>query len=162
MSSDFVAARWGVGWGEETANILRYGQTGRKYIWREEKRCCSSFLHPSSNLSCNKSGCYRCEKFLQKVESSSTFCNKMFTRCAFYPSKANLFCNKWRKSRPGVIPAYFYPIRSEYSRNLHYPDLFMQDRFERGWQNTQYRFLTSFAVILQNKLHIFVAWFKVA
>ena len=32
MSSDFVAARWGVGWGEETANILRYGQTGRKYI----------------------------------------------------------------------------------------------------------------------------------
>ena len=35
-----------------------------------------------------------CEKFLQKVESSSTFCNKMFTRCAFYPPKANLFCNK--------------------------------------------------------------------
>ena len=35
-----------------------------------------------------------CEKFLQKVESSSTFCIKMFTRCAFYPPKANLFCNK--------------------------------------------------------------------
>ena len=85
-----------------------------------------------------------CENVLQKVESNSTFCNKMFTCCTFYPHKANLFCNKWRKSR--VIPAYFYPIRSEYSRNLQQPDL-LQDRFERGWQNTQYRFSSSFVVV---------------
>ena len=39
-----------------------------------------------------------CEKLLQKVESSSTFCNKSWT-CAFYRSKANLFCIKWRNSR---------------------------------------------------------------
>ena len=36
-----------------------------------------------------------CEKLLQKVESSSTLCNKICTCCAFYRSKANLFCNKW-------------------------------------------------------------------
>ena len=36
-----------------------------------------------------------CEKLLQKVESSSTFCNKICTCCAFYRFKANLFCNKW-------------------------------------------------------------------
>lgn len=36
MSFDFVTPRWGVGWGEETADILRYGQTGRKYMQREE------------------------------------------------------------------------------------------------------------------------------
>ena len=35
------------------------------------------------------------EKLLQKVESSSTFCNKICTCCAFYWFKANLFCNKW-------------------------------------------------------------------
>ena len=36
-----------------------------------------------------------CEKLLQKVESSSSFCNKICTCCAFYRFKANLFCNKW-------------------------------------------------------------------
>ena len=38
---------------------------------------------------------------LQKVESSSTFCNKICTCCASYRPKANLFCNKWRISRVG-------------------------------------------------------------
>ena len=162
MSFDFVTPRWGVGWGEETADILRYGQTGRKYMQREENDVAPHFnTHVQICLATNQAVA-GCEKFLQKVESSSTFCNKMFTRCAFYPPEANLFCSKWRKSRPGVIAAYFYPIRSEYSRNLQQPDLFMQDRFERGWQNTQYRFPTSFAAMLQNKLHIFVAWFTVA
>ena len=44
-----------------------------------------------------------CEKLLQKVESSSTFCNKICTCCASYRPKANLFCNKWRIS----------PVRSD-------------------------------------------------
>ena len=32
----------------------------------------------------------------------------------------------------GVTPAYFYPIRSQYSRYLQQPDL-LQARFERWW-----------------------------
>ena len=143
---DFVAARWGVGWGEETADILRYGQTGRKYMQREENDVARHFYtHVQTCLATNQVVAGY-EKFLQKVD-------KMFTRCALYPPKANLH---------GVIPAYFYPIRREYSRNLHYPDLFMKDWFESGWQNTQYRFQTSFVAMLQNKLHVFVAWFTVA
>ena len=39
-----------------------------------------------------------CEKLLQKVESSSTFCDKICTCCAFYRPKANLFCTKWHES----------------------------------------------------------------
>ena len=35
-----------------------------------------------------------CEKFLQKVESGSTFWNKISTCSAFYRHKANLFCSK--------------------------------------------------------------------
>ena len=33
------------------------------------------------------------------VEMSSTFCNKICTHCAFYRSKAKLFCGKWPSSR---------------------------------------------------------------
>ena len=39
------------------------------------------------------------EKLLQKVESSSTFCNRICKFCAFYRPKANMFCSKWRNSR---------------------------------------------------------------
>ena len=33
-----------------------------------------------------------------KIESSSTFCNKLCKCCAFYPPKANLFCSNLRNS----------------------------------------------------------------
>ena len=39
-----------------------------------------------------------CEKLLQKVESNSTFCNKICLCCAFYGPKANLFCSKLRNA----------------------------------------------------------------
>ena len=58
---------------------------------------------------------------MQKVESISTFWNKICTCCAFYQPKANLFCSKWQSdvtSLYGVTPAYFYAIRSQYSRKL--------------------------------------------
>ena len=48
-----------------------------------------------------------CEKLLQKVESSSTFCNKIYTCCAFYRFKANLFCNKWH---PRVVNMALFVI----------------------------------------------------
>ena len=38
------------------------------------------------------------KNLLQKVESSSTFWNKIWACCAFYLPKANLFCSKWRNS----------------------------------------------------------------
>ena len=38
------------------------------------------------------------KKFLQKVEVSSPFCNKICTWYKLSP-KANFFCSKWRKSR---------------------------------------------------------------
>ena len=53
------------------------------------------FTTLESNQSCNKSGC---EKLVLIDEGSSTFCNKIWTRCAFHRPKANLFCNKWRNS----------------------------------------------------------------
>ena len=40
-----------------------------------------------------------CENLLEKVGSSSTFCNKICSCFAFYRLKANLFCRKWRNSR---------------------------------------------------------------
>ena len=36
-----------------------------------------------------------CEKFFQKVDGGSTFCKNIYACCAFYRSKALLFCNKW-------------------------------------------------------------------
>ena len=39
-----------------------------------------------------------CKNLLQKVESSSFFCDKICTCCVFYQPKANLFCSKWRNS----------------------------------------------------------------
>ena len=63
---------------------------------RVEKRCCA-FYHPSSNLSCNKSGCYTSENLLQRVENVSTFRNKICTRWEFYRPKVNLpFSKRWR------------------------------------------------------------------
>ena len=58
---------------------------------------CSAFYHPRIKpvLAANQffEGY---EKLLQKVESSSTFCNIICTCCAFYQPKPNLFCSKWR------------------------------------------------------------------
>ena len=50
MSFDFVTPRWGVGWGEETADILRYGQTGRKYMQREENDVAIFHLFVSGDI----------------------------------------------------------------------------------------------------------------
>ena len=36
-----------------------------------------------------------CDKLSQKVENSSTFCNKICTGCAFYWPKAKSFCSRW-------------------------------------------------------------------
>ena len=52
------------------------------------------FTTNESNLSCSKTGCI----VMQKVESSYTSCNRICSCCTFYRPKANLFCNKWRKS----------------------------------------------------------------
>ena len=40
-----------------------------------------------------------CERLFKKVESSSTFCNKIITCYAFYRPKANSVCSKWRNLR---------------------------------------------------------------
>ena len=36
-----------------------------------------------------------CDKLSQKVENSSTFCNKICPGCAFYWPKAKSFCSRW-------------------------------------------------------------------
>ena len=55
--------------------------------------------HQGSNLSCNKSGC--CRLWKVDAKTSSTLCIKTCTSRAFYPPKANLFCNsrEWRDPR---------------------------------------------------------------
>ena len=55
---------------------------------------------------------------LQKVEISSTFCNKICICCAFYWPKANLFCNKWCNSRIWHDSRVILSNRRQYSRNF--------------------------------------------
>ena len=84
---------------------LRYGKTDKELktcnlfcniaVKRVEMRR-RAFYQSPSNMSCNKSGCCKLRKLLQKIESYSTFCNKICTCCVFYQPKANLY---------GVTPA---------------------------------------------------------
>ena len=48
-----------------------------------------------------------CEKLLQRVESGSTFCNKICTRCVFYGPKLRQTCFSASDVTPvyGVTPA---------------------------------------------------------
>ena len=62
-----------------------------------EQRCCAFYHQHQTCLTTNQLA-VRCEKWLQKVESSSTFCNKLCPCCTFYRRKANLICRKWRNS----------------------------------------------------------------
>ena len=98
-----------------------------------------------------------CEKLLQKVESSSTFCNKTCTCCALYRPRPKLFCSKWRNSRVWrELPRNF--IQSKVSIHATCSKLYLlEDRFERGWWNAQHRYSTRFAAMLQNRSHVFVA-----
>ena len=71
-----------------------------------------------------------CENLLRKAESSSTFCNKISTCCAFFGPKANLFAtNDVTPPPPRVI---FNPNKSQYSRTLQKPGS-LQDRFD-SWE----------------------------
>ena len=97
---------------------------------------------------------------MQKVESISTFWNKICTCCAFYQPKANLFCSKWQSdvtSLYGVTPAYFYAIRSQYSRKLQQA-LFVA---RQVWVWVVKRVTSLFNTFCSNG-HIFVARFTVA
>ena len=55
---------------------------------------------------------------LQKVEISSTFCNKICICCSFYWPKANLFCDKWCNSRIWHDSRVILSNRRQYSRNF--------------------------------------------
>ena len=55
---------------------------------------------------------------LQKVEISSTFCNKICICYAFYWPKANLFCNKWCNSRIWHDSRVILSNRRQYLRNF--------------------------------------------
>ena len=55
----------------------------------ELKSVVARFTDPHSNLSSNKSGCFRLRKVqLQKVESSFSFWNKICICCSLYRPKA--------------------------------------------------------------------------
>ena len=92
---------------------------GNKNVQLVAQHCCKisckailRVYHPRSNLSCNKSGCWKLRKVVAESESGSTFDNKICTCFAFFRSLPNLFCSKWRN------PTSFNPIRSQYSPNL--------------------------------------------
>ena len=85
---------------------VRDGKTGSKIIvhlvlkdWCKTswKVMCWYTTHIQTCLATNQlvAGC---TNLLQKVESSSFFCDKICTCCVFYQPKANLFCCKWRNS----------------------------------------------------------------
>ena len=66
-------------------------------LQNEVKSNVARFSHVQTCLATNQvvSGC---KNLLQKVESSSTFWNKIWACCSFYLPKANLFCSKGRSS----------------------------------------------------------------
>ena len=53
-----------------------------------------------------------CEKLLYKVESSSTFCNKICTNCAFYRTKETCFTASDVTPVYGVISALLGTLRN--------------------------------------------------
>ena len=66
---------------------------------------------------------------LQKVESSSTFATKSVHVARFTGPRQTCFATSDVTPVYGVSPAKFYPIKSQYSRNLQQPDL-LRDRFD--------------------------------
>ena len=84
---------------------VRDGKTGSKIVHLVLKDWCKTSwkvmcwytTHIQTCLATNQlvAGC---TNLLQKVESSSFFCDKICTCCVFYQPKANLFCCKWRNS----------------------------------------------------------------
>ena len=70
-----------------------------------------------------------CENLLQKVESSSTFATKSVHVARFTGPRQTCFATSDVTPVYGVSPAKFYPIKSQYSRNLQQPDL-LRDRFD--------------------------------
>ena len=62
-------------------------------LQNELKSSVARFTTHQSNLSCNKINkvVAGCEKLLQKVQSSSTFCNKICTCCAFTGPRQTCF-----------------------------------------------------------------------
>ena len=134
---------------------LRYGKMGRKKCIlfcdisakRVEQRFCL-FYHPSSNLYCNKSGCYRLRKVVPEGREQFYFCNKISTCCAFTDPRQTCFAASDVTPVYGVTPAKF--IQSEVSIQRTFNKLICCkiDRFERGWKNAQ-RYFLSTALILQ-------------
>ena len=85
---------------------FKVGKTGSKNLQLVLQHCCKTsrvdkrcweFYHPRIEPVLQHSGCCRLRKLVAK-SSRFAFCNKICSCCAFYWSKANLFCNWWRNS----------------------------------------------------------------
>ena len=109
--------------------IKRATKTATCFATLLQNKLKSDIAQSRLNLSCNKSGCYRLRKFVAESREQFYFCNKICTCCAFYRPKANLIATSDVTPVYGVSPAKFYPIKSQYSRNLQQPDL-LRDRFD--------------------------------
>ena len=59
-----------------------------------------------------------CENLLQKVEGSSTFATKLVYVARFTGPGQTCFAASDVTPMYGVTPAFLYPIRSQYLRNL--------------------------------------------
>ena len=98
---------------------------------RIEKRCYAFYLARVQTCMATNQGVGGCEYFLQEVESSSAFCDKICTCFAFTGPRQTWFAASDLTPLYGVTPAQFNPIRSQYSDNLQQPDL-LQDRYDYG------------------------------
>ena len=81
--------------------VLRYGKTGHKNVQLILQHCCKTrwrahFTNHVQTCLGTIQVIAGCENLLQKVECSSTFCNKICTCYAFYRPKAILLCSKRR------------------------------------------------------------------
>ena len=104
-----------------------------------------------------------CEKLLQKVESNSTFCNKICLCCAFYRPNANLFCSKLRNAtvRRDSRTVLSNQKSVFFLLNLQLP-LFVARQIRTWVVKHATCFSTRSVAILRNKLHVFVTRFTVA
>ena len=125
-----------------------------------KKRCCMFYYWHSTCLATNQVVA-RCKKLLQKVESSSTFCNKICTCCVFYlgPRQTCLAASDasyswlWPDSHIILSNPFQKPVFTQLAAffTCHKTGLNV------GGKMHNIALQHIFAAMLQNKLHAFAA-----
>ena len=115
-----------------------------------------------SNLPCNNQVVAGYKTFLQKVEISSTFCNKIFTCCTNWALKQTFFAASWHKSRIWRESRAILSNQKSVFRQL--ATTWFDTRQVWTWvvNKATSLFNNFFSAMLQGKLYVFFFRFPVA